>query len=134
MGQLVLQRPELPDQGIGPERRVTGRCGCAGRPGIGPAGNLRDGVGDARVEPVEPLPRIREGRGRRVEGGLQFPLQVNKQGRRRGPANGIGERSSVSPNPSKQRESMIRSSASARSPDRKVMRWPARFPLSTAET
>ena len=74
-----------------PERRFARGRGCAGGIGAGNAGDLRGDLGDARVEPVEPLPRRRDGRGPGVVGGLQIPLQANER-RRSGAADGVGER------------------------------------------
>ena len=89
--QLVPHGPALPDEGVRPERRFARRRRRAGGIGAGNAGDLRGDLGDARVEPVEPLPRRRDRRGPGVVGGFQIPLQASER-RRRGSADGVGER------------------------------------------
>ena len=53
MRELVLKRPALPDEGIGPERRVAGGASRARGLGDGTAGDVGRYLGNARGEAVE---------------------------------------------------------------------------------
>ena len=72
--------------------------------------------------------------GRRVVGGLELRLQPGERRRRRRRRPRRRACRSVSLSPSNHCATTILSSGSASSPARSVSRWPARLPLSTAET